>query len=320
MSYEERRQAAAGKAIRFGVMTALGVVILMFAGCQVMSHSVTVNRGEVGVLYKKYGSDAGVQLKELPQGWHWTGIGETIEKFSVRQKVHLFGGKEEQICFADKTGLQMCGDIQGTIQVLPDKAADIYAARNLDLEALIDGPIRNDLRSAVSKEAEKVPVSCSLNPAITSSGATPTPTAGTDQCTGSLMGTGRQKVLADAAETWMNKWRDQGVIITDVQWVGSIRYPAAITNAITARTQTEQRTLAAQAKKAEAEANAAATIATAEGEARALELKGAALRANPQIVEQIYARRSQGLCPPGVKTCIIGQQPTQFMDVTPENE
>jgi regulator of protease activity HflC (stomatin/prohibitin superfamily) len=92
-----------------------------------------------------------------------------------------------------------------------------------------------------------------------------------------------------------------------MEWVGTIRYPPSVTAAVEARTQTEQRTLAAQQKAAEARANAEAAIETARGIAESTRLRGEALRANPEIIQQIYAEKSQGLCPPGTDTCIIGQ-------------
>ena len=41
----------------------------------------------------------------------------------------------------------------------------------------------------------------------------------------------------------------EGVEISNLQWVGTIRYPESITTAIQARTATEQRTLAASAAR-----------------------------------------------------------------------
>lgn len=310
--YEKQREAEAAKEhasrmrqIRFGATVGGISFLLLISGCTVLGHATTIQSGEVGVLNKTFGQGAGVQLQELPPGFHMRGIGEHITKFSVRQKVHPFSDKE-QICFADQTGLPMCADIQATIQVRADKAADIFAVRRLDFEELVDGPIRNDLRSFLSKETEKVPISCNLNPTGAATAGAPTPTAGTANCTGSLMGSGRQAVLQRAALNWAEKWDKEGVSISDVQWIGTIRYPQSITDAIQARTTTEQRTLAAQQKKAEAEANAAAQIETARGIAESTRLRGQALRENPQIVDQIYAQRSAGICPPSAKICIVG--------------
>jgi regulator of protease activity HflC (stomatin/prohibitin superfamily) len=285
---------------------------LLFSACTVLSHSTTIQSGEVGILNKTFGANAGVQPTELRPGWHWRGIGEKIIKYSTRQRIYSFtreansdGKENEEIAFADQTGLPMTADVQLTIRVQEDRAAEIFAKYRLDFDDLIDGPIRNDTRSFLSRETEKVPVSCNLNQPTAAPGGPPTPSP--TECAGSLMGAGRQAVLQKAFVPLRAKWAAEGVEISDLQWVGTIRYPEAITNAIKARTETEQRTLAAQQRKAEAEANAAAQIETARGIAESTRLKGEALRANPEIIDQIYAERSAGLCPPRATTCIIGQ-------------
>jgi regulator of protease activity HflC (stomatin/prohibitin superfamily) len=291
--------------VKFGATVVGLLFLLLLSTCTVLGHATTIQSGEVGVLNRTFGANAGVQPQELGPGWHWRGIGEQIIKFSTRQKVHPFQG-DEAICFADQTGLQMCGDIQATIQVRPDRAADIYAVRRLDFEALIDTPIRNDLKSFLSQETEKVPVSCNLNPQPGQQGLTPTPAATVTGCTGSLMGSGRQAVLQRAAANLSAKWTQEGVTINDVQWVGSIRYPQAITDAILSRTRIEQETLAAQQQEAKARAQANAQIETARGEAESTKLRAAAIAQSPQLIEQIYAQRSMGLCPKDAKVCIIG--------------
>lgn len=301
-----------------GVMKVGGILIsmvllLLAASCTVTSCSVTVESGEVGIKTTKFGPNPGVQLTELRPGFHWEGIGEKIITYPTRPRVYSFtreanadGNENEEIAFADQTGLPMTADIQMTIKVQEDKAADLFAARRLMFDELIENPIRNDTRSFVSKETEKVPVSCSLNPQKTESGVTPTPVIGDESCEGSLMGTGRQAVLQRAAANLAAQWAPEGVQISNVQWVGTIRYPEEITSAIKARTQTEQRTLQAQAKEAEARANANAMIETARGVAESTRLRGEALRANPEIIQQIYAERSTGLCPPGTEICVNG--------------
>lgn len=47
-------------------------------------------------------------------------------------------------------------------------------------------------------------------------------------------------------------------------------------------------------------------VATAEGEARSIELIGAALRANPQVLRQREIEKWDGLCPLDTGTCVIG--------------
>lgn len=278
-----------------GIVGVVATVGLTLASC-----TVSIEGGEVGIKTAKLGPNPGVQLAELPPGLHFEGFGEKIVAYPTRQRVYSYtreanadGKENEEISFADRTGLPMTADVNLTIKVREDRAADLYAEYKVPFDTLIDNPIRNDVRSFLSQETEKVPVSCSLSETNT-------------ECAGSLMGKGRQEVLQRAFAPLRAKWAAKGVEISDMQWVGTIRYPETITNAIKARTETEQRTLAAQQRKAEAEANAAAQIETARGVAESIRLRGEALRANPEIIQQIYAERSSGICPPTVKTCIIG--------------
>ena len=300
----------------------VGLLAIVLAGgsCAVTSCSVTVESGEAGIKTTKFGPNPGVQPTELRPGWHWEGLGEKIIKYPTRQRVYSYtregnadGQENEEIGFADQTGLPMTADVNMTVKVLDTKAADLYAKYRLNFDDLLDNPIRNDVRSFIAQEAEKVPVSCNLTAQQpVEAGAQPTPAI----CTGSLMGAGRQAVIQRAYANLQRKWAAEGVEISNLQWVGTIRYPESITTAIQARTATEQRTLAAQQKEAEARANANALIETARGEAESIRLRGDALRANPQLIDQIYAQRSQGLCPPRASTCIIGQTPTTMIPAT----
>lgn len=299
-----------------GIGLLLGVSLFSVSAC-----SVTVESGEAGIKTTKFGPNPGVQSTELRPGWHWEGLGEKITKFPTRQRTYSYtresnedGKENEEIAFADVTGLPMTADVNLTLRVRDDKAADLFARWRQPFDELLNGQIRNDVRSAIALEAEKVPVSCNLNsPAAVTAGVAgaPTPAAGTPACAGSLIGAGRQAVIQRAFAQVRAKWAAEGVDISQMQWVGTIRYPASITAAIQARTQTEQRTLAAQQRAAEARANADAQIETARGIAESTRLRGEALRANPEIIEQIYAERSGGWCPPRATTCIVGSSAIQ---------
>jgi regulator of protease activity HflC (stomatin/prohibitin superfamily) len=300
-----------------GIGLLLGIGMFTVSGC-----STTVESGEVGIKTTKFGPNPGVQQTELKPGWHWEGLGEKIIKYPTRQRTYSYtreanedGGENEEIAFADITGLPMTADVNLTLRVRDDMAADLFARWRQPFDALLAGQIRNDVRSAIALEAEKVPVSCNINsptqtnPTVPGS---PTPAAGTPGCTGSLMGAGRQVVVQRAFAQVRSKWAAEGVDISQMQWVGTIRYPDSITAAIQARTQTEQRTLAAQQRAAEARANADAEIERARGVAESTRLRGEALRANPEIIDQIYAQRSGGWCPPRATTCIVGASALQY--------
>lgn len=288
-------------------ITAGALALLAIIGLgAVTSCTVTIESGEAGIKTTRLGPNPGVQLAELAPGMHWEGIGEKIIKYPTRQRTYSYtresnadGHENEEISFSDLTGLPLTADVALTFKVRDDMAADLFAAWRQPFDDLLDGQIRQDIRSAIAREAEKVPVSCAVLEAANKENQ--------PACTGSLLGGGRQAVLQRAFAQVQKKWADQGVIISQMEWVGNIRYPPSITEAIQNRTAIEQRTLAAQQREAEARANANAAIETARGVAESTRLRGEALRANPEIIDQIYAERSTGLCPPRATTCILGQ-------------
>lgn len=239
----------------------------------------TVEPGTAGVKVKTLGSGAGVQQKALPNGWHATGIGERIELYPTIQKTYSFtrepdarGPENEEIVFTDRTGLPMTADVAVTLKVLPQAAPKIYTKYRLSFEELLDGPIRNDIRASMAAETEKVSV---------------------DQ----LLAGGRQVVIQAALKDIQRKWSAEGLEISQLEWIGSIRFPDVILTSIKARTQADQEVLAATARVAVAEAAAKEKVAIAQGDADSYRLRGEALRANPQVLEQQAIIRWNGQLP-----------------------
>lgn len=318
------------RAIKLGIVGGLLGAILLGGSFSLSACTVSIESGEVGILTKKFaptGGQPGVQAVELRPGLHWEGWGDKIVPFKTRQATYSYtresnadGKENEEIGFSDLTGLPITADVNLTYRVDEGKAAELFATWRQDMAGLLDGQIRNDIRSAIAREAERVPVSCAAVQ-VNAEGSK------TAECTSSLMAGGRQAVLQRAftarppqvpgqrqEPSLQEKWAAQGVIISELKWVGNLRYPESITQAIQNRTAIEQRTLAAQQREAEARANANAAIETARGEAESIRLRANALQSAPELIDQIYAQRSQGLCPPRATTCIIGQMPTQMIN------
>ncbi|MFZ4605360.1 MAG: SPFH domain-containing protein [Caulobacter sp.] len=129
-----RISSGAPRAARLGLTVAALVFVLVGGGCTVTACSTTVESGEAGIKTTKFGANPGVQPTELRPGWHWKGIGEEIIVYPTRQRTYSYtrepnadGKENEEIAFADQTGLPMTADVNLTIRVRDDKAADLYA-------------------------------------------------------------------------------------------------------------------------------------------------------------------------------------------------
>jgi regulator of protease activity HflC (stomatin/prohibitin superfamily) len=259
------------------IIAGLAVLGLLLFG--VVSCGTTVEPGNVGVKIRTLGGAAGVDRQPLSSGWHFKGIGERIVEYPVIQRTYSYtreaderGPENEEIAFADNTGLPMTADVAITLQVNPASAPKLYETYRLTFDQLLDGPIRNDVRSAVAAEAERVNVDA-------------------------LYSGGRQLVIQRALARVSAKWARHGVTVTQLDWIGTIRYPDVILQAIQAKTRTDQETLTARAQVAKAQAQAEAQIAAARGQAESIRIINEALAANPRYVELKAVEKWDGKLP-----------------------
>ena len=89
-------RGASPAAVRNGLIIATGVLVLMMGGCQVISHSTTVEPGNVGVKIKTLGSGAGVSPDALPARWYFRGIGERIVQYPVIQRTYSYTREKDE--------------------------------------------------------------------------------------------------------------------------------------------------------------------------------------------------------------------------------
>ena len=239
----------------------------------------TVQPGNGGVRIRTLGPQAGVDHEAMASGWHINGVGESIVEFPVIQRTYSStrdpnkdSTNNDEISFADNTGLPMTADVSITIQVQPQAAPSLFTKYRLSFDQLLDGPIRNDVRSAIAAETEKVSVDI-------------------------LYSGGRQGIIQRALSKVSNKWSREGVNIPQMDWIGSLRYPQSILEQMQNKTRMEQEALAAKALQAQAEAQAAAKVAQAKGDAESIRIINEALAVNPQYVQLEAIKKWDGHLP-----------------------
>jgi regulator of protease activity HflC (stomatin/prohibitin superfamily) len=315
--------AGGGSARRVISLVVVIGLLIAISLVTVTSCSVTVESGYMGIKTTKFGPNPGVQKGELGPGFHWEGIGEKIRTYQTLQRTYSYtrepnadGRENEEITFSDVLGLPMTADVALTFRVREDRAADLYATWRQEYDAFIDGPLRTSVRAAIARETEKLPVACNaqqsalpnVQPVAPGAAAPLAPgTPDADDCPGQLIGPGRQIVLQRAMTALQREWTPQGLEIIRMEWVGSIRYPETVLQAIQSRTTAEQNTRAALERVNLERANAEARIAQARGQAEANRLLAESIRSNPEVVRLREIERTLGLCPLSAETCVIGQ-------------
>ncbi len=255
--------ALAGK-WRFPV---IGGVALILALGGLVSCGQTIQPGNVGVKIRTLGPNAGVDATPVPSGWHINLLGERIAEFPVIQRTYTYtkevderGPENEEITFSDNNALPMTADVQLVMRIDPSKAPSLYTRYRLSFDQLFEGPIRNDVRSAIAAETELVSVEY-------------------------LYRGGRQVVIQKALARVNRKWEPQGVNISQLDWIGTIRYPQVILDSIQMKTKADADASAAQAQVAVAKAQADAQIEQARGQAESNRLLAVSIASSPEVVQ-----------------------------------
>lgn len=259
---------------KFVMLAAVGAIGMSLAAC-----GQTVESGNVGVKIKNFGSNAGVQSESLPTGWQPVGIGETIVQYPIITRTYQWTrgrdgdhSENEEFAFNDSTGLPLTADLSITFKMDPQKVPEIYKTYKLDFDALRNGPIRAYVRTAIALEASKYT---------------------SDQ----LYTSKRQEVVQNALLDVQKHFANSGVEITDLQWIGSIRFPDSVQHAIERKTAADQEAQVADQQLKVAEAQNKIKMQNADADAYVTQKRGDALRSNPQIIQQEWVAKWDGHLP-----------------------
>lgn len=268
------------------------VLLALISGCTVISGGMTVEPGNVGVKIRTIGSNAGVDPTPLNSGWHYNLLGERIIQYPAIQRTYTYtrerderGNENEEVTFSDNNALPMTADVQLVMRINSAMAPALYTRYRLTFDQLFEGPIRNDVRSAIAAETELVSVEY-------------------------LYKGGRQAVIQKALARVDRKWEPQGVNITQLDWIGNIRYPQVILNSIQAKTKADADQVAAQAQVAVEKAKADARIEQARGEAESNRLLAQSIASNPAVVQLKAVEKWNGVLP-----TVTGSGGTPFINI-----
>ncbi len=251
----------------------ISLLSVSLAGCS------QISPGNVGVRVNQYGSGAGVESKPLGVGTYWTGPGTTIEEYPISTKNYTWtksneegNDKNEEFSFQDRSGLIVTGDVSIAYHVDPMKAPILYQKYRMDMDSLIEGPLRSQVRSAIVNVASHMSVE-------------------------EIYGSRKTELINNAAEQVRRFFEPSGLVIEQMYWAGPIRIPDSILQQINERTKNEQAALAAQANLETVKANAQSRIEEARGAAEAQRLESDSLKQGPELVKKMWIDKWDGHMP-----------------------
>jgi regulator of protease activity HflC (stomatin/prohibitin superfamily) len=260
--------------LRFAPLAAIPLIALVpLTSCS------RVEPGHVGIKVNNFGSAAGVSDRSLGVGWYFTPFGTNIYEYPIYTSTYAWvassheqSGDDESFNFQDKNGLNLSADVSVAYRVDPVRAPILFQKYRTDMGGIVAGPLRNAVRSALNEEAANLGVEEIYGP--------------------------KKAALIDAV------WRDvsryfepYGLHVEQLYWASNIRVPEQVLGQINTKIANEQAALAAQANVATVRANAEAIVADAEGKAKASQIEGDALRANPEILRQRAIEKWDGHMP-----------------------
>ncbi|ANI33280.1 transposase [Pseudomonas sp. JY-Q] len=255
-----------------------------------------VPAGNVGVIVNLYGSEKGVELKEVGTGKYWVGINEELYLFPTFTQTETWTG-DETITFQTVEGMKVGGDVGITYAVAPDKVTTLFQKYRAGIDEITNKFLRNMVRDAFNDVASKLPVE-------------------------SVYGQGKADLLLAVEQRVRTQVAPIGINLERIYYASDLALPPQVTASLNAKIQATQmaeqrRNEVAQAKaeadkeRARAQGEADAKLLIAKADAQAIEVRAQALRANPDVVTLNAVEKWDGKLP----TYTGGQAPLPFIGI-----
>lgn len=267
-------------------------------GCQ------KVPAGHVGVKVYLLGGDKGVSSEELPVGRYWIGINEDLYLFPTFSQNAIWTLEEtsesptdQSFSFQTVEGMGVSADIGITYNIEPTKVTSIFEKYRKGVDEITSIYLRNMVRDALVK--------------VTSTEAIE-----------SVYGAGKATIIESVEKMVRDQVKPLGINVERIYWIGNLRLPKQVTDAIDAKITATQKTQQRQNEVAQSKAEADKVIEDAKGkaesiklvsiaEAQAIERKGAAIKTNPGVIELNAIDKWDGKLP----VYTGGAAPIPFIDV-----
>ncbi|WP_425327971.1 SPFH domain-containing protein [Pseudomonas nitroreducens] len=241
-----------------------------------------VPAGNVGVIVNLYGSEKGVELKEVGTGRYWVGVNEDLYLFPTFTQTETWSG-DNAITFQTIEGMKVGGDVGITYSVAPDKVSALFQKYRAGIDEITNKFLRNMVRDAFNDIASKLPVE-------------------------SVYGAGKSDLLLAVEKRVREQVAPIGLNVERIYYASDLVLPPQVTQSLNAKIQATQmaeqrRNEVAQAKaeadkeRARAQGEADAKLTLAQADAKAIEIRAQALRANPDVVTLNAVEKWDGKLP-----------------------
>lgn len=279
------------------IAAAIAVLLFIFGAC--ISYQ-KVPAGHVGVKVYLLGTDKGVDHEAVGVGRYFLTMNEDLYLFPTFTQNYTWAKDgptgDESLTFQTVEGLPVNGDFGISYSIDPAKVSAVFQKYRKGVDEITSIYLRNMVRDALVKRGSGLPVE-------------------------SVYGKGKTELVDMVQQDVVGQVKDIGIIIEKIYLVGELRLPHVVVSAVNAKIAATQMAQQRENEVAQAKAEADKAVAQARGEAESrlvnsraeaesLNIKGAALRANPEIVQLSAIEKWDGKLP-----TITGSGAVPFIDL-----
>lgn len=247
-------------------------VLFMTSGCYQY-----IDSGNVGVKVTASGTDKGINPKAYGVGRVWYNpMNESVHEFPVYEQNIVWaktgGTTDESFTISSSQSAQISVDVGITFQLQEEKVPHLFNELRKDIDYIGHQWMRNHVREALSKAAERME-------------------------TMQILGEGKSELLATAKKQLNTDLAEYGIEVKLLSFTNTPRPEAKIQQSIDETIQAQQRAKQAENKVAESKAIAEQQIETAKGRARSVELEAEAKLKASELEAKANKVLSESLTP-----------------------
>jgi len=233
-------------------------LVLLIATLLMVANCSKVPAGYVGIKVYLLGLKKGVSQEELGVGRYWIGINEELYLFPTftqnyvwTRDVHESSPNDESLTFQTSEGLSVGADIGISYSLNPDKITTIFTTYRRGIAEITDVFMRNMVRDALNKASSTKVVEY-------------------------VYGRGKSQLIEEVENMVRVQTKKIGIIVEKIYFIGSLRLPDQVTNALNKKIEAKQRAEQRENEIKEEEANAKKKMAVAKGDAESILMKAKA--------------------------------------------
>lgn len=282
----------------------LMALTIMFAALTLTGCYERVEPGNVGIIVNRLGDDKGVDQQVKGVGRYWIGWNEDLYTFPTFKQMKTYA---DSFNFQMSDGTSIGYHIGVAYKVDPTKVATVFQTYRKGVDEITDSDLKQKISDSLIRLASKM-------------------------TTDKFIDGGKADLLTQVLAAIQAEMQPVGIEVMSLSYSGKPEYPPTVDASINAKVTANQTTLQreqevkqstaeankdieaargkAESMKLSADAQAYSTTKQAEAEASSINVRGDALRKNPEVITMLWIDKWSGQLP-----TVMGSDAKMLMQV-----